>query len=62
MPSQPRETLERFFDAYLTQRDLEKSLSFLTEDVYSLGTGEHEIAADKQALAVLMREEFHKSS
>ena len=44
MPSQPRETLERFFDAYLTQRDLEKSLSFLTEDVYSLGTGEHEIA------------------
>lgn len=62
MPSQPRETLERFFDAYLTQRDLEKSLSFLTEDVYSLGTGEHEIAADKQALAVLMREEFHESS
>ena len=61
MPDGVRDTLERFFTAYMTKRNLEEALSFLTDDIYSLGTGEHELASNKQALALLMREEFEEN-
>ena len=38
------QALDTFFQAYLKQRDIEKTLSLVTDDVYSLGTGEEKIA------------------
>ena len=44
------QALDTFFQAYLKQRDIEKTLSLVTDDVYSLGTGEEEIALNKREL------------
>ena len=43
-----KELLTQFFDAYLVKRDLKGALSFLVDDIISLGTGAHEIALNKK--------------
>lgn len=55
-----RKLLEIFFYYYLTLRDLDQTLSFFTEDVVSIGTGEHEIAKGKDELRELMISEFEE--
>ncbi|MBM6948030.1 diguanylate cyclase domain-containing protein [Mordavella massiliensis] len=52
------QALDTFFQAYLKQRDIEKTLSLVTDDVYSLGTGEEEIALNKRELEQLLRQEM----
>ena len=52
------EALDQFFHAYLVERDLEKTLSLLTEDLYSLGTGAEEVAVSQAEFAALLREQF----
>ena len=42
-----RKLLEKFFQHYLTERNLEATLAVLTEDVVSVGTGEQEISRNK---------------
>lgn len=53
-----RKLFEAFFRHYLGERDLEATLAFVTEDVISIGTGEHEIAMNRSELRVLMESEF----
>ena len=53
-----KELLIQFFDAYLVKRDLEEALSFLSDQVISLGTGAQEIARNKSELRELMIREF----
>ena len=43
MPNTPKETIKGFFEAYLGQRDLAKTLSYLLPEVQWVGTGKHEI-------------------
>ncbi|HIR12336.1 MAG TPA: diguanylate cyclase [Candidatus Choladousia intestinavium] len=50
--------LTQFLDAYLVKRDLETALSFLSDDVISLGTGAQELALNKEELRNLMIQEF----
>ena len=50
--------LDRFFHAYLTERDVEKTLSLVSENIYSLGTGEEEVAVDKEGFERLLRMEM----
>ena len=52
------EALDQFFHTYLVERDLEKTLSLLTEDLYSLGTGAEEVAVSQAEFAALLREQF----
>lgn len=51
-------TLDRFFQQYLTQRDVAGTLSFLSEQIYSIGTGEGEVAIGKKAFIRLLENEF----
>lgn len=53
-----RKTFDAFFHAYLTERNPEKTMSFFTDDVFSVGTGNHEVAHSKQELTQLMFNEF----
>lgn len=53
-----RKFFEEFLDCYLKQRDLEKILSFFTEDVISVGTGAHEVGFGKAELRKLMKAEI----
>lgn len=50
--------LEALFQAYMTERDADKVLSLVTDDVYSLGTGEDEVALNKGELEQLLRQEI----
>ena len=43
MPNTPKETIKGFFEAYLGQRDLAKTLSYLLPEVQWVGTGKHEL-------------------
>ena len=45
-----RELLEQFFRHYLRERNLEDTLALLTDQVISLGTGEQEVARNKEEL------------
>ena len=49
-----RKLLEKFFQHYLTERNLEATLAVLTEDVVSVGTGEQEISRNKGELRELL--------
>ena len=49
-----RELLEQFFRHYLRERNLEDTLALLTDQVISLGTGEQEVARNKEELRALM--------
>lgn len=53
-----RKIIDEFFTQYLVQRDLEATLSYLTESVISIGTGAHEIATCKAEFRALLEEEF----
>lgn len=50
--------LNRFFQAYLVERNLEKTLSMVTDDIYSIGTGQDECAFNKVDFANLLKAEF----
>ncbi len=52
-----RDLLEQFFDAYLNKRDLEAGLTFLSEKVTSVGTGDNEVAINKEEMRILMEQE-----
>lgn len=51
-------TIDCFFHSYLTERSMEKTLSFLSEQFFSIGTGEHEIARNRREFEALLREEL----
>ena len=38
-----RELLEKFLKAYMSERDLEKTLEFVSDEIISIGTGVQEI-------------------
>lgn len=50
--------LDHFFHSYLTERNIEKTLSLVTDDIYSLGTGVNEVAVNKEQFAVLLKQEI----
>lgn len=56
------QALNQFFQYYLIDRDIEKALSMVTEDVYSLGTGVQEVAVNKEELRALMVKEIASMS
>lgn len=47
-----------FFDSYLYERDYEKTLSFMEDDFYSLGTGGDEVATNKAEFIELLQAEL----
>ena len=49
--------LNAFFEAYLSERNVEKTLSFVADDIYSLGTGDGEAAVNKEQFERLLRME-----
>ena len=51
-------TLHQFFHRYLTLRDMQGALSMLSDQFYSVGTGESEVAIGKPAFLPLLREEL----
>lgn len=53
-----KKLLESFFENYLSRRNIEKTLAFVTESVITIGTGEHEIAKSKEAFRKLLEAEF----
>ena len=57
-----KQILENFLDAYLVSRDIEKTLSLVTEDVYSIGTGVHEVARNRDELRALIEDEISQIS
>lgn len=50
--------LTRFFDCYLKERNIAKTLSIVADDLYSLGTGDEETATNKEEFARLLEEEI----
>lgn len=50
--------LNQFFQAYLVERNLEKTLAMVTDDIYSIGTGKDECAFNKADFKVLISSEF----
>lgn len=46
--------VNEFFTFYLTERNLEKTLGMLSDNVYSIGTGEGEVAIGKKAFRNLL--------
>lgn len=52
------DTVKQFFDYYLTERNIDKVLSIVSDDIYSLGTGEDEIAIGKDEFAKLLQHEI----
>lgn len=52
------QAVDRFFKCYFTERDIEKTLALVTEDVFSVGTGVDEIALNKNELRKILISEF----
>lgn len=50
--------LNNFFQAYLVERNFENTLSMVTDDIYSIGTGKDEYAFNKLEFANLLKSEF----
>ena len=50
--------LDEFFHHYFVERDAEKTLSLLSDHLYSIGTGEGEIALGKAAFRELLYDEI----
>lgn len=50
--------LNEFFHHYFVERDAEKTLAMLSEHLYSIGTGEGEIALGKKAFQELLYDEI----
>lgn len=55
---QVRDFLNDFFQRYLVERDPGRTLELLSDQVYSVGTGEEEVAVGKEAFAQLLRTEL----
>lgn len=53
-----KERLFQFLTCYLVDRNLEKTLEYLSEHVISIGTGEHETAVNKEEIKKLLVDEF----
>lgn len=53
-----RELLEKFLKAYMSERDLEKTLEFVSDEIISIGTGVQETAGNKRELERLLQQEF----
>lgn len=53
-----RKLIEEFLQYYMTERSLEGTLSLISEQTISIGTGEHEIAKNKEELCQLLEAEF----
>ena len=51
-------TIVRFFDYYLKERDIDKVLSLVSDDIYSLGTEDGEIAIGKNEFYKLLLAEI----
>lgn len=51
------ERVEEFFTYYFGERDIEKTLSMVSDQVFSVGTGEGEMAAGKERFCQLLQEE-----
>lgn len=52
------QTLYEFFTCYFLERDLEKTLELVSEDFFSVGTGEGEVAVSKSEFRRLLEGEF----
>lgn len=50
--------LDQFFQVYLTERNVEKTLSLMTDDVCTIGTGEKEMSTSKEQFERLLRREL----
>lgn len=55
---QVRAFLDLFFQRYLVERDSGRTLELLSDQIYSVGTGEEEMAVGKEAFAQLLYTEF----
>lgn len=53
--------LNEFFHHYLEQRDLQSTLALLSDQLYSVGTGEGEVAIGKDSFAQLLQTELSQS-
>lgn len=53
-----KKLLEELLKYYLIERSVEKTLSLFTEDIISIGTGEHEVGYGKEELKQLLISEF----
>lgn len=49
-----------FFTQYFVERNLDKTISFLSDQIYSIGTGEGEIALTKDEFRLLLEKEFQE--
>ncbi len=54
-------TVRAFFDAYLVQRDPQRTAGFLTENVHWIGTGGHEVACGREHARRLIEAEIEQS-
>lgn len=54
---QVRAVVETFLHQYFWKRDVEATLALITDNVYSIGTGEGEVALDKAAIRSLLEQE-----
>lgn len=52
------ETIREFCRVWFEERDWKKTVEYLTEDVTFVGTGEHESARGKEAMAAYLREDI----
>lgn len=52
-----KKLLEQFFDACLIEGNVEKALTFASEQIMSFGTEEQEIARNKMELRALLERE-----
>ena len=52
------DAFQTFFNTYLLDRDYEKTLSYVDDDFYSVGTGKEEVVFDKNTYANLLEEEL----
>lgn len=57
-----RELMEKFFRAYMNERNLEKTLELVSDEIVSLGTGIQEVARNKEEFRQLLSQEFAVSS
>ena len=56
------DSVEAFFKSCLVEKDVEKTLSFVADDIYSLGTGAHDIATNKEEYKNLLIKDFNLNS
>lgn len=52
------DAFKTLFNTYLLNRDYEKTLSYVDDDFYSVGTGKEEVVVDKNTYANLLEEEI----